>query len=91
MSNIIHTSAGNIYAPVIKPRQQNQTERIQAGVNDGSLNRVEHAAIGAQRVEMRQDLREAKANDGYLDGAERQAARQDLNQISRSIFAFRHD
>lgn len=91
MSNTLNTAAGTVIAPGIKNRQERQTNRIQAGVADGSISKMERAQIARQRVDYRTDLREAKADDGRVGPKERKEAHQNLNDISASIYKFRHD
>jgi len=91
MSNTLNTAAGTVYAPGIKNRQERQTNRIQAGVEDGSISKAERAQIAKQRVDYRKDLKAAKADDGVVGPRERREAHQNLNGISSSIYKFRHD
>ena len=91
MSNVIHTAAGNVYAPAIKNRQERQTNRIQAGVAEGSITKDERIELAQARAGYRQDLRAAKADNGWVGPAERREAQQNLNEISASIYGFRHD
>lgn len=91
MSNTLNTAAGTVFAPGIKNRQQHQTNRIQAGVEEGSISKLERASIARQRADYRRDLNAAKADDGVVGPRERREAHQDLNGISASIYKFRHD
>ena len=91
MSNLIHTSAGNVYAPGLKQRQQTQAGRIAAGVKSGQIDQTELAQLKDAKQAYRTDLAAAKANDGKVDKQERVDAHQDLRAVSASIYEFRHN
>lgn len=90
MSNIIHTTAGNIFAPGLKGRSSNQNDRVRAGVQEGSISNRELASLHQQRAEIRSDLKADKADNGWVGPKERREAHQSLNELNASIYGFRH-
>lgn len=91
MSNVISTPEGNVYAPWIKDRAQNQRARTAAGVANGSIDQSELQQLREQKQAAAGQLSASKANDGRVDLQERVAVHKDLNQISKSIKDFRND
>ncbi|MEW6284251.1 MAG: hypothetical protein AB1758_36895 [Candidatus Eremiobacterota bacterium] len=90
-NGIVPTPAGKVVAPWIEDRGRHQFQRIQAGKADGSLDSQEVSALRGQYAEAYADLTAAKADDGRVGPRERMAVHRDLNDISRSIYAYRHD
>jgi hypothetical protein len=76
--------------PVIKGRQENQQDRIQNGVRNGSLTRREAARLRDRKQETRQDIKEAKV-DGVVTHEERADIKQDQKQTSKAIYRQKHD
>ena len=76
--------------PVIKEQHENQRERIQSGVKNGSLTRREAAKMRYRVGETRQDLKEAKA-DGVVTHEERADIKQEQAQNSKAIYRQKHD
>lgn len=91
MSNLISTPNGNVYAPGLKARQQNQRERVGNGIQNGSLTQNELAVLKDMRKDYRADLAEAKGNNGWVGPKERRELHQDLNNISQTIYALKHN
>lgn len=90
MNNTAQITPNTVFAPVIRARQHHQGERIENGIDNGSLTSSEATALRAMRADERQDFKAAKA-DGRLDVQERLALHQELNEISRAIYEFKHN
>ena len=88
---MIHTSNGNVYAPGLEARAANQRSRVQQGISSGSISESELASLKDMRSDARQELAEAKGDNGWVGPVERRNLHQDLNAISRTIFAFKHN
>jgi hypothetical protein len=88
---MIHTSNGNVYAPGLEARAANQRARVQQGLSSGSISQSELATLKDVRSDARQELAEAKGDNGWVGPVERRQLHQDLNAISRTIFAFKHN
>jgi hypothetical protein len=91
----ILTTALLALAPVygqgaLKERQENQKDRIKAGVNDGSLNKAEAARMKQDQREIKQDIRQAHA-DGVVTGKEAAQITREQNKASRRIAKQKHD
>ena len=67
-----------------------QQKRIQQGVRSGELTRAEAVNLRIGQKEIRQDVREAKA-DGVVTAAEKSEIRQDQRQQSQKIFRKKHN
>lgn len=91
MSNLISTPAGNVYAPGLKDRGINQHARVAQGIASGSLNQDELAVLKGMKAEAGASLSEAKGNNGWVGPQERRHLHQDLNDISRTIYALKHN
>lgn len=91
MSNLISTPNGPVYAPGLKDRQQNQRARVADGIQDGSLTRNELSVLKDMRQDYRANLAEAKGNNGWVGPRERRELHQDLNNISQTIYALKHN
>ena len=75
---------------VIKERQENQKDRIKAGVKDGSVTKVEAAKLKREQKEIRQDVRQAKS-DGVVTGKEKAKITRQQNKASRDILRQKND
>ena len=71
-------------------RAHNQHNRIKQGVRSGELTKAEAANLRNGQKEIRQDVKEAKA-DGNVTKGERKEIRKDQNQESRKIFRKKHN
>ncbi len=91
MSNLISTPNGNVFAPGLKDRAGNQRARVADGLASGSLTRSEAGVVRDMRADARASLSEAKGNNGWVGPQERRALHQDLNSISHTIFALKHN
>lgn len=73
---------GNPYgSPDIKDAQVNQLERIQQGMNSGSLTNAEAAGLLREQAGIAGNMAQAQAN-GFMDGVERMAIK--LQQMGAS-------
>jgi hypothetical protein len=70
----------------IRQTAKNQSKRIRQGVRSGELTRPEAANLARDQRAIRQDIREAKTNDGVITPVERKDIRQDQRQASRKIY-----
>ena len=91
MSNLISTPSGNVYAPGLKERGANQHARVAAGVANGSLTSSEVTVLKEMKTDALGSLNSAKADNGWVGPQERRNLHQDLNQISQTIFALKHN
>jgi hypothetical protein len=76
--------------PGVNRQQYNQGQRIQQGVRSGQLTRQETGSILEERRSIRQQERSYKS-DGTLTRDERKDLHQDLNDLSKDIYAEKHD
>lgn len=88
---MIHTQHGNVFAPAIEARASHQRARVQDGLQSGTISGSELSSLRDMRSDARQGLAESKADNGWVGPVERRQVHQDLNQINRSIFAFKHN
>ncbi len=86
---VMALAISNSNAQVAK-RAISQHHRIKQGVRSGELTRAEAANLRNGQKEIRQDVREAKA-DGVVTPAEKQEIKQDQRQESRKIFRKKHN
>jgi hypothetical protein len=91
MSNLISTPNGNVFAPGLKDRAASQHARVAQGVASGSLTSAELGVLREQKAAARASLAEAKGNNGWVGPQERKELHQDMNSISRTIFALKHN
>jgi hypothetical protein len=91
MSNLISTSNGNVFAPGLKQRGANQHARVAQGVVSGSLTQSEMGVLREMKSDARGSLAEAKGNNGWVGPKERRELHQDLNSISQTIYALKHN
>ena len=64
---------------------------MQGGLEGGSISGNELSSLREMRSDARQGLAESKGDNGWVGPVERRQVHQDLNQINRSIFAFKHN
>ncbi|MFK7958813.1 MAG: hypothetical protein AB8B96_22175 [Lysobacterales bacterium] len=81
--------AGN-QSPGVDWRQQNQTQRIAAGVANGTVTRPERVALVSQQRTIARTERVFK-RDGHLGRAERHTLHQMQSDASRTIYRQKHD
>lgn len=86
---MIRTSNGNVYAPGLEARGLNQYARVQQGIHNGTISQSELEVLKEMGSAARQELSEAKGDNGRVGPVERRNLHQDLNAISRTIFAFK--
>ncbi|MBT9584679.1 hypothetical protein IV102_15150 [bacterium] len=91
MSNLISTANGNVFAPGLKDRAANQHARAAQGVASGSLTGSEVGVLKDMRSDARASLAEAKGNNGWVGPKERKELHQDMNSISQTIYALKHN
>ena len=91
MSNLISTANGNVFAPGLKDRAASQHARVAQGVSSGSLTGSELGVLREMRSDARESLSEAKGDNGWVGPQERKDLHQDMNAISRTIFALKHN
>lgn len=82
-------SAG-VNTPGIDQRQENQEERIEQGVNSGSLTRHEANRLEAQQDRIENAEARVKA-DGVVTPAERRNLTVRENKASRNIYRRKHN
>lgn len=75
----------------VRQTAKNQQKRIRQGVRSGELTKPEAVNLARDQREIRQDIREAKTNDGVITPAERKDIRQDQRQASRKIYRKKHN
>ncbi len=75
---------------VLKERQENQKDRIKAGVKDGSVTKAEAARLKQDQREIRRDVRQAKS-DGVVTGKEKAKITREQNKASRDIYKQKND
>ena len=76
--------------PVVKEQQENQHDRIQNGVKNGSLNRREAHRLRNREKETHAEIKDAKA-DGVVTHEERADIKHDQTQNSKAIYRQKHD
>jgi hypothetical protein len=76
--------------PVVKERQENQSQRIQQGVASGELTKKEATVLRTEQRAIRAEKRAFKA-DGTVTAAERAQLRRDQNQASKRIYKKKHN
>lgn len=75
----------------VRQNAKNQHKRIKQGVRSGELTKPEAINLAKDQREIRQDVREAKRNDGVITPTERKEIRQDQRQASRKIYRKKHN
>ncbi len=86
---VLAFSISSANAQIVK-RAHNQHQRIRQGVRSGELTKAEATNLRNGQKEIRQDVKEAKA-DGKVTKTERKEIRQDQNQENRKIFRKKHN
>jgi hypothetical protein len=84
------TGLGWPRTPRINGRQENQQDRIQQGIRDGSLNRREASRLESIEGRIQADKLFAK-RDGNVSPRERVQLNRELNRASRDIYHLRHN
>ena len=74
----------------LKERQENQKDRIKAGIKDGSITRREAKELKQDQKEIRQDIKDARS-DGKVTGKEAAKITREQNKASRDIFKQKND
>jgi len=75
---------------VINQRRENEKDRIQAGVKDGSLTKAEAARLKAEEKHVNKEIRRDR-KDGELTAKEKAKSTRDQNKLSKNIYQQRHD
>src|SRR5258706_10092821 len=75
---------------VINQRKENEKDRIQAGVKDGSLTKGEAARLKAEDKHVNKEIRRAR-KDGDVTAKEKAKITRDQNKLSKNIAKQRHD
>ena len=75
----------------IRQRAKNQHQRIKQGVRSGELTKAEAVNLRKDQKEIRQEVKEAKTDDGKITKDERKEIKQDQRQESRKIFRKKHN
>ena len=75
---------------VINQRKENEKDRIQAGVKDGSLTKAEAARLKAEEKHVNKEIRRDR-KDGDLTAKEKAKITKDQNKLSKNIYQQRHD
>jgi len=74
----------------IRSRIQDSKQRIDQGINQGSLSRREADRLNAELGTILNKIDRMKA-DGYLSQSERDIVKNDLDRLDRDIFKEKHD
>ena len=73
-------------------RAENQQDRIAQGVKSGSLTAGETANLETKESAIHQEVRTDRSlNGGHLTGQEKRIVNQQQNQMSRQIYADKHN
>lgn len=72
-------------------RQVKQKVRIVQGVKSGELTKAEATRLGVQHMAINHQIRQARADDGRLDAAERARIERQQDKLSRRIYVQKHD
>ncbi len=87
----INSSSSSIaQRPSFATRQDNQNNRIQKGIADGTLTSQEASGLMAKQSQIAEAKSRAMA-DGKIDAKERKELRQMQREASRDIFEQRHN
>ena len=79
-------------ARTVNQRQENQKDRLQAGIKDDQLTKAEATKIRAEEAGIRaQEKVDRKAHDGKLTTGEKKQLNRELNRTSRQIHRARHN
>ncbi len=88
---MIKTPEGNVIAPGLQRRSHVQHARAKQGIESGALSSQEVDVLKEMRAEAFGNLTEAKGDNGWVGPVERRQLHRDLNGISRTIFALKHN
>ena len=91
MNPFIGTENGTVRARGLKRRGRNQHQRVGNGIQNGSIDSTELANLKEMKQSALSQLNEAKGTDGTVNLQERVSLHQDLNQLSRTIFQYKHN
>lgn len=91
MNPYIGTDNGIVRARGLKRRGNNQHNRVGNGLQNGSIDSNELASLKEMKQSALSELNDAKASNGTVSFRERAALHQDLNQLSRTIFQYKHN
>ncbi len=72
-------------------RQVKQQARIVQGVKSGELTKREAARLEVQHMAVKHEVRQARADDGHLDAAERAKIERHQDKLSHRIYVQKHD
>jgi hypothetical protein len=72
-------------------RQVKQQARIVQGVKSGELTKAEAVRLEAQHLAVKKEIRQARADDGHLDAAERAKIEKHQDGLNRRIYRQKHD
>jgi hypothetical protein len=76
----------------IGDRKENQQDRIASGVKDGQLTAGETANLEKKEAGLNKEIRtDRAANGGTLTNAEKTQVNQQQNQLSKNIYADKHN
>lgn len=91
MNPYIGTDNGIVRARGLKRRGRAQHNRVGNGIQNGSIDSNELANLKEMKQSAVSQLNEAKGDNGRVGFHERLALHQDLNQLSRTIFQYKHN
>lgn len=86
-----HDKQNRDRAPYVNARRDEQGERIQAGVHNGSLTRREAEQLREREARIRQTEARDRRSGHRLTDAERRDLQRRLNSTSRDIYKQKHD
>ena len=89
-ANVGSGAAGNVNAPRVQQRMQNQEQRIDQGVKSGRLTPREAGKLEAEQTKIRQ-TKERMESDGRLTGKERQRLENMQDHADQNIYRQKHD
>jgi hypothetical protein len=75
----------------VNERQWRQRGNIQEGVEEGDLTRKEARRLRERSRDIAEDRRDARSDDGYIDGRERRHIRRERRELGEDIYDQRHD
>ena len=75
----------------IRKKSRHEKARIAQGAKSGELTKGETTRLAKEQKEIRQDVKEAKKDDGHIDPRERAEIKKDQRQASRHIYRAKHN
>lgn len=84
-------TAASVSAQTIRQKSRNERARIKQGVRSGELTKAEAVNLAKDQKEIRQEVKQAKTDDGVIDRSERKDIKQDQRQASRKIYRKKHN